>query len=65
MSDRAAIRTEAELDDRLSAPTPGVVAALADQPGDILFLGVAGKMGPRPWLAWPGERPMPLAGSVG
>jgi len=36
----------AELEDRLSEPTPGVVAALASVPGDILLLGVAGKMGP-------------------
>ena len=46
MSDRAAIRTEVELDDRLSEPAPGVVETLADLPGDVLILGVAGKMGP-------------------
>lgn len=40
------IRTEAELDDRLSEPTPGVVETLARLPGDVVFLGVAGKMGP-------------------
>lgn len=40
------IQTEAELDDRLSEPTPEVVAALGRMPGDILVLGVAGKMGP-------------------
>ncbi len=40
------IRTEAELDDRLSEPTPGVIETLARLPGDIVFLGVAGKMGP-------------------
>lgn len=46
MSDGEAIRTEAELDDRLSEPTPEVVAALGRLPGDIIVLGVAGKMGP-------------------
>jgi nucleoside-diphosphate-sugar epimerase len=40
------IRTEAELDDALSEPTPEVVQALARHPGDIVFLGAAGKMGP-------------------
>lgn len=35
-----------ELEERLSAPTPGVTAALADLPGDFLILGAAGKMGP-------------------
>ncbi len=40
------IRTEAELEDRLSEPTPAVVETLARLPGDIVFLGVAGKMGP-------------------
>ena len=36
----------AELEDRLSEPTPGVIETLRSLPGDILFLGVAGKMGP-------------------
>lgn len=40
------IRTEAELDDRLSEPTPGVIETLGRLPGDVVFLGVAGKMGP-------------------
>lgn len=34
------------LEDLLSRPTPAVVQALASVPGDILVLGVAGKMGP-------------------
>lgn len=38
--------TIAELEDRLSEPTPAVIAALRALPGDIIFLGVAGKMGP-------------------
>jgi hypothetical protein len=35
-----------QLDDLLSTPTPGVVEALSKLPGDILILGVGGKMGP-------------------
>jgi nucleoside-diphosphate-sugar epimerase len=38
--------TEAELEDALSEPTPQVIDALARHPGDIVFLGAAGKMGP-------------------
>ena len=30
----------------LSAPTPGVVRALGELPGDIIVLGAGGKMGP-------------------
>ena len=40
------IRTEHELDDLLSTPTPGVIADLAQLDGDLLILGVGGKMGP-------------------
>jgi nucleoside-diphosphate-sugar epimerase len=46
MSDQGPIRTEAELDDRLSEPTPDVIATLGRLVGDLLVLGVAGKMGP-------------------
>jgi nucleoside-diphosphate-sugar epimerase len=35
-----------ELDDLLSAPTPGVIETLGKLDGDILILGVGGKMGP-------------------
>lgn len=35
-----------ELEDRLSEPTSRLVAALAGLSGDIMFLGVGGKMGP-------------------
>src|SRR5689334_16777268 len=42
----AAPRDEAELEERLSAPTPGVLDALRRSPGDIVVLGAAGKMGP-------------------
>lgn len=38
--------TVAELEDRLSEPTAAVIATLRDLPGDLLFLGVAGKLGP-------------------
>lgn len=40
------IRTEEHLEDRLSDPPPEVVAALGRLDGDIIILGVAGKMGP-------------------
>jgi nucleoside-diphosphate-sugar epimerase len=36
----------AELEDFMTEPTPGLVEDLARAPGDILILGVAGKMGP-------------------
>ena len=39
-------RTEAELEDALSEPTPQVAETLSRHPGDIVFLGAAGKMGP-------------------
>ena len=35
-----------QLDDWLSVPTTGVVEALERLEGDLLILGVAGKMGP-------------------
>lgn len=41
----AAPRSEAELDERLSRPSPSLSAALAAVPGDILVLGAGGKMG--------------------
>ena len=41
-----AIRSEEELDEVLSEPTAGCVAALAELEGDILVLGAGGKMGP-------------------
>jgi len=37
---------EAALEELLSRPTPGVVAALRELSGDILILGAGGKMGP-------------------
>jgi hypothetical protein len=38
-------RDEAAVEELLSRPTPGVLASLQKLPGDILILGVAGKMG--------------------
>ncbi len=40
------LTTETELEDRLSEPTPDAQAAIASLTGDVLLLGVAGKMGP-------------------
>jgi nucleoside-diphosphate-sugar epimerase len=40
------LRTESELEERLSEPTPAVAETLARLPGDVLILGAAGKMGP-------------------
>lgn len=38
--------SEAELEELLSRPTPGVVSGLAALPGDLVLLGAGGKMGP-------------------
>ncbi|MEO6527693.1 MAG: NAD-dependent epimerase/dehydratase family protein [Gemmatimonadaceae bacterium] len=38
--------TDAELEERLSRPTPALSAALAHVPGDLIVLGAGGKMGP-------------------
>ena len=43
---KATIQTEEQLEDLLSEPTPGVIRTLGRLQGDILILGVAGKMGP-------------------
>jgi nucleoside-diphosphate-sugar epimerase len=40
------IETEAQLDDFLSEPTPQVVETMSRLDGDIVVLGIAGKMGP-------------------
>jgi nucleoside-diphosphate-sugar epimerase len=40
------MHTEQELDEALSRPTPADVQALAEMAGDLLILGVSGKMGP-------------------
>jgi len=46
MKPTEAIRTVDELEEMLSEPTPSVVETLRRLPGDLLILGVAGKMGP-------------------
>ena len=42
----AAPRTEEELEELLSRPTPDVVSSVARSSGDIVVLGASGKMGP-------------------
>ena len=54
------IATEQQLEDRLSEPSPSDVRAMAALEGDILILGVAGKMGPS--LARRARRACELAG---
>src|SRR5262245_39529537 len=46
MSARADIHSEGELEDRLSEPTPAVIETLGALAGDIIVLGIGGKMGP-------------------
>jgi nucleoside-diphosphate-sugar epimerase len=45
-AERSSFRDVAELEDILSEPTEGVIRALAASDGDIVILGVGGKMGP-------------------
>ncbi len=40
------INTESEIDDIMSKPTPEVIETIAGLEGDIMILGVGGKMGP-------------------
>src|SRR6266567_2626709 len=40
------IESEEQLDDLLSEPTPQVVETMSRLKGDIVILGIAGKMGP-------------------
>jgi nucleoside-diphosphate-sugar epimerase len=54
------IHSEVELEDRLSEPTEAIIDALTRIDGDILFLGVAGKMGPS--MARMARRASDLAG---
>jgi nucleoside-diphosphate-sugar epimerase len=49
-----------QLEDVLSEPTPAVVQTMQRLPGDLIVLGVAGKMGPS--LAWMARRASDLAG---
>jgi hypothetical protein len=46
VSQRTSIRDVEELDELLSEPTEGTIRALATLDGDIIVLGVGGKMGP-------------------
>jgi nucleoside-diphosphate-sugar epimerase len=55
------IQSEADLEERLSQPTPEVIEALAALDGDIILLGVGGKMGPT--LARMASRALTEAGS--
>lgn len=54
------VRDVEQLDDLLSTPTPGVVETFGRLDGDLLILGVAGKMGPT--LAWMARRAFDAAG---
>ncbi len=40
------IRTQEELDEVVSRPTPDLVESLRNLPGDLLILGIGGKLGP-------------------
>jgi hypothetical protein len=55
------IQSLEQLEEQLSAPTPGVVAVMRDLAGDLIVLGVAGKMGPS--LAHMARRASQLAGT--
>jgi nucleoside-diphosphate-sugar epimerase len=54
------IRDVDQLDDLLSEPTQGVIDTFAQLDGDLVVLGVAGKMGPT--LAWMARRAFDAAG---
>lgn len=55
------IADEAELEELLSQPTPGVIATISKLSGDIVVLGAGGKMGPT--LARMAKRASMYAGS--
>jgi nucleoside-diphosphate-sugar epimerase len=54
------IRDVEQLDQLLSAPTEGVIDTFSRLDGDVIILGVAGKMGPT--LAWMARRAFDAAG---
>src|SRR5688572_7084432 len=54
------IQSVADLETRLSEPTPGAVETMRNLKGDLMLLGVAGKMGPT--LARMAKRASELAG---
>jgi NAD dependent epimerase/dehydratase family len=55
------IQSLEQLEEQLSEPTPGVVATMRELAGDLIVLGVAGKMGPS--LARMARRASELAGT--
>src|SRR5205809_5903948 len=57
----AVVEDEERLEDRLSEPSPGAIEALVRLEGDLLLLGVGGKMGPT--LARMARRASDLAGA--
>src|SRR3954447_13285710 len=57
---QAVIRTETELDDLLSRPSEADIEAARKLGGDLILLGVAGKMGPT--LALRARRAVEAAG---
>ncbi len=59
-SEKTSIRDVTELEDLLSAPTDGAIQALGSLDGDIVILGVGGKMGPT--LARMAKRASQIAG---
>jgi nucleoside-diphosphate-sugar epimerase len=59
---RTSIADVAELDDFLSDPTPATIDVLRAYPGDIIVLGVGGKMGPT--VARMAKKASELAGST-
>ena len=60
MTAEETIRNVDHLDDLLSTPTEGVIDTFARLDGDLIVLGVAGKMGPT--LAWMARRAFDAAG---
>lgn len=60
LREKRSIKDVAELEDLLSEPTAAVVRALGELEGDILVLGVGGKMGPT--LARMAKRASDIAG---
>lgn len=60
MSLPATLRDEAHLEELLSEPSPAAIEAMSKLEGDIIFLGVGGKMGPT--LARMGRRAFDAAG---
>lgn len=55
------IESVAQLEDVMSTPTPGLITAMGQLRGDVLILGVAGKMGPT--LAMLARRALDAAGN--